>query len=38
MPFDAWLLLIASVGLGLALEIAFMRARRRRPPAREDEA
>ncbi len=29
MPLDAWLLLIVSVGLGLGLEVAFMRARRR---------
>jgi hypothetical protein len=35
MPFDAWLLLVVSVGLGLGLEIIFMRARRRDrvPPA-----
>lgn len=29
MPLDAWLLLIVSVGFGLGLELAFMRARRR---------
>ena len=29
MPFDAWLLLLASVGLGLLLEVVVMRARRR---------
>ncbi|MDX1493139.1 MAG: hypothetical protein R3253_03625 [Longimicrobiales bacterium] len=29
MPLDAWLLLLASVGLGLGLELAYMRARRR---------
>jgi len=29
MPLDAWLLLIAAVGLGLTLELAFYRARRR---------
>jgi len=28
MPFDAWLLLVVSVGLGLSLEVAFFRARR----------
>jgi hypothetical protein len=28
MPFDAWLLLIVSVGLGLGLEIMFIWARR----------
>lgn len=27
-PIDAWLLLAVAVGLGLALEIAFYRARR----------
>ena len=35
MPVDAWLLLIVAVGLGLALELAFYRAQRRR---QEDEA
>ena len=29
MPLLAWLLLIAAVGLGLSLELAFYRARRR---------
>ncbi|HSG07510.1 MAG TPA: hypothetical protein VLA36_04080 [Longimicrobiales bacterium] len=29
MPVEAWLLLIAAVGLGLSLELAFYRARRR---------
>ena len=29
MPFDAWLLLVVSIGLGLGLEVAFMMARRR---------
>ena len=29
MPLPAWLLLIAAVGLGLSLELAFYRARRR---------
>lgn len=29
MPLDAWLLLFVAVGLGLALEIAFVLARRR---------
>ena len=29
MPLDAWMLLVVSVGLGLALELAFYRARRR---------
>jgi hypothetical protein len=29
MPLDAWLLLFVAVGLGLSLEIAFIRARRR---------
>jgi hypothetical protein len=28
MPLDAWMLLVVSVGLGLALELAFYRARR----------
>ena len=29
MPVDAWLLLVAAVGLGLFLELAFYRAQRR---------
>ena len=29
MPLGAWALLVASVGLGLGLELAFMWARRR---------
>ena len=29
LPIDAWILLFVSVGLGLGLELAFMRARRR---------
>ncbi len=29
MPLDAWLLLVAAVGLGLTLELTFYRARRR---------
>ena len=29
MPIGAWTLLIVSIGLGLGLEIAFIRARRR---------
>lgn len=29
MPLDAWLLLVAAVGLGLTLELAFYRARLR---------
>lgn len=29
MPLDAWLLLVAAVGLGLCLELAFYRARLR---------
>jgi len=29
LPVDAWLLLVAAVGLGLTLELAFYRARRR---------
>jgi hypothetical protein len=29
MPLDAWILLVVSIGLGLGLEMAFMRARRR---------
>jgi uncharacterized protein YqjF (DUF2071 family) len=28
MPLDAWILLVLSIGLGLGLELAFMRARR----------
>ena len=30
MPFDAWLLLIVSVGLGLVLEVMYVRAQRAR--------
>ena len=29
MPVGAWILLIVSIGLGLGLEVAFIRARRR---------
>jgi hypothetical protein len=29
MPLPAWFLLVAAVGLGLTLELAFYRARRR---------
>lgn len=29
MPLDAWVLLAVSVGLGLGIEVAFIRARRR---------
>ncbi len=29
MPLDAWILLLLSVGLGLGLEVVFLRARRR---------
>jgi len=29
MPLPAWILLVAAVGLGLSLELAFYRARRR---------
>lgn len=28
MPVDAWVLLVLAVGLGLGLELAFIRARR----------
>ena len=28
LPLDAWVLLVLAVGLGLGLEIAFIRARR----------
>lgn len=34
LPFDAWLLLVVAVGLGLTLELAFYRAQRR---GREDD-
>ena len=33
MPLDAWLLLLASVGLGLGLELAFVRAQKRHSAA-----
>lgn len=29
LPLDAWILLVTAVGLGLTLELAFYRARRR---------
>ena len=29
LPVDAWVLLIVAVGLGLCLELVFIRARRR---------
>ena len=38
MPLDAWLLLLASVGLGLGLEIAFLRAQKRHSAASVDVA
>ena len=33
LPLDAWLLILASVGLGLAIELVFLKAQwsRRRP-------
>lgn len=34
MPLDAWILLVAAVGLGLSLEVAFYRARLRERSAR----
>ena len=30
LPLSSWLLIVASVGAGLAIEIAFYRAHRRR--------
>jgi hypothetical protein len=38
MPLDAWILLLVSVGLGLGLEVAFLRAQRRHSSARVDGA
>ncbi|HEX6324198.1 MAG TPA: hypothetical protein VFZ36_10775 [Vicinamibacterales bacterium] len=35
LPAASWLLILVSVGAGLAIEIAFLRAQRRRAP-RED--
>lgn len=29
MPLDAWVLLVVSIGLGLGIELAYMRARLR---------
>lgn len=29
LPIESWLLVVASVGIGLAIEIAFFRAHRR---------
>jgi hypothetical protein len=36
MPLDAWVLLVVSIGLGLGLELAFMRAQRREARAVRD--
>jgi hypothetical protein len=38
LPMDAWILLLVSVGLGLGLEIAFLRAQKRYSTARDDRA
>ena len=38
MPLDAWILLVVSVGLGLGLEVAFLRAQKRHSSARDDRA
>lgn len=34
LPLDSWLLILVAVGLGLAIEVVFLRAQwsRRRPP------
>ena len=36
MPLDAWILLLVSVGLGLGLEVAFLRAQKRHSAARDE--
>ncbi len=38
MPLDAWVLLAASVGIGLCLEVAFFRAQRASRIAARDRA
>ena len=38
MPLDAWILLVVSVGLGLALEILYVRAQRARGFDDEDQS
>lgn len=34
LPLDSWLLILVSVGLGMAIELVFLKAQwsRRRPP------
>lgn len=36
LPLDAWILLLFSAGLGLGLEVAFLRAQKRHAAARDD--
>ena len=36
MPLDAWILLLFSAGLGLGLEVAFLRAQKRVAATRDD--
>jgi hypothetical protein len=36
MPLDAWILLLLSAGLGLGLEVAFLRAQSRHAVAAHD--
>ncbi len=36
LPLDAWILLLVSVGLGLGLEVAFLRAQKRHSVGRGD--
>lgn len=38
MPLDAWILLLVSVGLGLGLEVVFLRAQKRHASSRNDRA
>lgn len=33
LPLDSWILIVSSVGLGLGIELAFLRARRVEDPA-----
>lgn len=36
LPIESWILIIAAVGIGVVIELAFLRAQRhRRPPTAE---
>lgn len=39
LPLESWILIVAAVGVGLVIELAFLRAQRhRRPPPGEPDA